>query len=97
MVANFGRPVGPVDSESGDIQPLAEARMIAATSGGIRVVSLYAPNGRSVGSTFYEAKLAWFDRLLRWLAEAGRPDEPIVLAGDFNVAPEDDDVWDAAA
>jgi exodeoxyribonuclease-3 len=47
-----------------------------------------------VGSIFYEAKLAWYDRLLRWLREARRPDEALVLGGDFNVAPEDADVWD---
>src|SRR5688572_973427 len=98
VVTNFGEPLRAARTpDVGDDEPLAEARMIAATSGGIRVVSLYVPNGRSVGSTFYEAKLAWFERLLRWLTEAGRPDEPIVLAGDFNVAPTDDDVWDAAA
>jgi exodeoxyribonuclease-3 len=98
VVTNFGESLRAARTpDVGDDEPLAEARMIAATCGGIRVVSLYAPNGRSVGSTFYEAKLAWFERLLRWLTEAGRPDEPIVLAGDFNVAPKDDDVWDAAA
>src|SRR5919198_1307029 len=46
---------------------LAEARMITALCGGIRVVSVYAPNGRVVDSPFYKAKLAWFDRLARWL------------------------------
>jgi len=66
VVANFGRPVGPVDSESGDIQPLAEARMIAARCGGVRVVSLYAPNGRTVGTQPYTAKLDWYRALLGW-------------------------------
>jgi exodeoxyribonuclease III len=60
-------------------------------------VCLYAPNGRIVGSAFYEAKLAWFDRLARWLAEAVDPREPLVLGGDLNVAPADIDVWDARA
>ncbi len=71
--------------------------MIAAECGGVRVVSLYAPNGRVVGSPFYDAKLAWYDRLPRWLEGASSPDEPLVLGGDFNVAPEDADVWDARA
>jgi exodeoxyribonuclease-3 len=71
--------------------------MIAATCGGVRVVSLYAPNGRTVGSVFYQAKLAWFDRLARWLGEAADPRAPLVLGGDFNVAPTDADVWDAEA
>jgi exodeoxyribonuclease-3 len=68
--------------------------MIAATCGGVRVVSLYAPNGRSVGSAFYQAKLDWYARLARWLESAADPAEPLVLGGDFNVAPEDIDVWD---
>ena len=71
--------------------------MIAAMCGGVRLVSLYAPNGRTVGSSFYEAKLAWFDRLARWLTDASDPAEPLLLGGDFNVAPEDIDVWDPRA
>jgi exodeoxyribonuclease III len=95
VVTNFGQPLGPARTpDAGDDEPLAEARMIAARCGGIRVVSLYAPNGRAVGSPFYDAKLAWFDRHTRWLDEAADPAEPLVLGGDFNVAPEDIDVWD---
>jgi exodeoxyribonuclease-3 len=60
-------------------------------------VCIYAPNGRAVDSPFYRAKLAWFDRLGRWLADAARPDEPLALGGDFNVAPADADVWDPRA
>ena len=71
--------------------------MIAATFEGVRVVSLYAPNGRSLGSPFYEAKLAWYDRLSRWVEQACDPGEPLVLGGDFNLAPTDLDVWDPAA
>src|ERR1051326_2258941 len=71
--------------------------MIAATGGGVRVVSLYAPNGRVVGSTHYASKLAWFERLARWLAEQNRPEDALVLGGDFNVAPSDADVWDPTA
>ena len=99
VVTNFGQPLQPARTEdAGDDEPLAEARMIAALCGGVRVVSVYAPNGRVVGSTFYEAKLAWFDRLARWLAEAAdRRPTPLVLGGDFNVAPTDADVWDPRA
>ncbi len=50
-----------------------------------------------MGSVFYQAKLAWYDRLLRWLGEASAPSDSLVLGGDFNVAPEDGDVWDASA
>ncbi|HEX6286321.1 MAG TPA: exodeoxyribonuclease III [Acidimicrobiia bacterium] len=101
VVTNFGE--GPVrDSRSRGTDdegfaPLKEARMVSATTSGIRFVSLYAPNGRQVGSVFYEGKLQWFERLRRWLAENCSPDEPLVLAGDFNVTPGDDDVWDARA
>jgi len=98
VVTNFGEPLRPaLTPDVGDDEPLAEARMISAVSGGIRFVCLYAPNGRVVGSPFYEAKLVWFERLARWLAEARDPGEPLVLGGDFNVAPEDADVWDARA
>ena len=98
VVTNFGESLAPArTADEGDDEPLAEARMISAVCGGIRVVSLYAPNGRVVGSPFYEAKLAWFGRLLRWLTEATKPEDPLVLGGDFNVAPTDRDVWDARA
>lgn len=72
------------------------ARFIAAVCGGIRVASLYAPNGREVGSAFWTAKLDWYARLRAWLA-AQDPAVSLVLGGDFNVAPTDLDVWDPAA
>jgi exodeoxyribonuclease-3 len=98
VVTNFGQPLRPAENpDAGDDEPFAEARMIAAVCGGIRVVSVYAPNGRSVGSLFYQAKLAWFGRLACWLAEAADPAELLVLGGDLNVAPEDVDVWDPKA
>ncbi|HET6795206.1 MAG TPA: exodeoxyribonuclease III [Acidimicrobiales bacterium] len=77
--------------------PDAEARALAATCGGVRVLSVYVPNGRSVGSEHYEAKLEWLDRLERHLTSSCKPDEPMVLCGDFNIAPEDRDVYDPAA
>jgi exodeoxyribonuclease-3 len=98
VVTNFGdatrRPTTP---DVADDEPLAEARMMAAVCGGVRVVAVYAPNGRIVGSPFYNAKLQWFERLARWLVEAADPKSALVLGGDFNVAPTDDDVWDPAA
>jgi exodeoxyribonuclease III len=94
VITNFGEPLRPAKTpDVGDDEPLAEARMISAECGGMRVVSIYAPNGRVVDSVFYEAKLVWFDRLRRWLQE----NMPAVVGGDFNVAPEDADVWDARA
>jgi exodeoxyribonuclease III len=95
VVTNFGQPLRRANTDDvGDDEPLAEARMISAMCAGIRVVSVYAPNGRSVGSPFYELKLAWFDRLARWLRETHDARTPLVLGGDMNVAPEDIDVWD---
>src|SRR3954470_14763082 len=61
VVTNFGEPLRPAQTaEAHEDEPFAEARMVAATCGGIRVVSVYAPNGRTVGSPFYDAKLLWF-------------------------------------
>jgi exodeoxyribonuclease-3 len=98
VVANFGEPLRRAATpEVGDDEPLAEARMLSAVCGGVRVVSLYAPNGRTVDSPFYHAKLAWYARLARWLEEAAAPADALALGGDYNVAPTDEDVWDPAA
>jgi exodeoxyribonuclease-3 len=98
VITNFGEPLRPATTaDVGDDEPLAEARMISAVCGSIRVVCVYAPNGRVVGSPFYQAKLVWFDRLARWLSETIRVDAPAVLGGDLNVAPADADVWDPRA
>jgi exodeoxyribonuclease-3 len=105
VVTNFGD--GPVRNsgagasglQEDDFDPSDEARMLGlrvSPPGGepIRLVSLYAPNGRVVGSPFYAGKLRWFERARRWLDETCRPDELLVLGGDLNVAPADTDVWD---
>jgi exodeoxyribonuclease III len=98
VVTNFGEPQRPAKTpDVADDEPMAEARMISAECGGIRIVSIYAPNGRVVDSPFYEAKLMWFARLRRWLDEAVEKNTAIVIGGDFNVAPEDVDVWDPRA
>ena len=98
VITNFGQPLGsdPTPDVSDD-EPMAEARMMSAVCDGIRVVSIYAPNGRVVDSPFYHTKLAWFERLARWFSETRAPAEPLIVGGDFNVAPEDTDVWDPAA
>ena len=98
VVTNFGEPLrADTTPEVSDDEPMAEARMMAAVCNGVRVVCIYAPNGRVVDSPFYHAKLGWFERLARWFATTRDPKEPLVLGGDFNVAPEDADVWDPAA
>ena len=71
-----------------------DTRLISATCGGVRVSSVYAPNGRSLDSPEYRYKLSWFDRLRRHLEDTCDPDGPVAVCGDFNVAPEDRDVWD---
>jgi exodeoxyribonuclease-3 len=98
VITNFGRPLEAApDPDSLEVNPLAEARMIAARCDGVPVISLYAPNGRSVGSPHYTAKLGWFDLLWGWLREAADLSAPLVIGGDLNVAPADIDVWDPAA
>ena len=97
VVTNFGRPLEPAVTEDDDDEPFAEARMIAATCGDVRVVCVYAPNGRVVGSRFYTAKLVWYERLGAWLDEHARPADRLVLGGDLNIAPTDLDVWDPKA
>jgi exodeoxyribonuclease III len=72
----------------------AEARALGATCGGVRIWSLYVPNGRKVDAPHYVYKLDWLTRLReaadKWL------DSPTALVGDWNIAPEDDDVFDVA-
>jgi exodeoxyribonuclease-3 len=104
VVTNFGEgpvrdssPGATVETDEEDFDPLDEARMVSAVCGGVRVVSVYAPNGRQVGSAFYAGKLAWFERLRRWLVETRDAVESLAIGGDFNVAPADADVWNAAA
>jgi exodeoxyribonuclease-3 len=74
--------------------PHPEARAMSAGCGGIRVVSVYVPNGRVPGSEHYEYKLAWLASLRDALA--GDP-ETTILCGDMNIAPTDDDVFDPDA
>jgi exodeoxyribonuclease-3 len=73
------------------------SRLLAATCGGVRVHSVYVPNGRAVDSEHYRAKLAWLDALHQYLSETCRPENPVAVCGDFNVAPTDVDVWNPAA
>jgi exodeoxyribonuclease-3 len=72
-----------------------EARVLAATVCGTRVMSVYAPNGQAVDSEAYQGKLAFYARLRRALDMRYRSEPALALCGDFNVAPEERDVWDA--
>src|ERR671921_837483 len=73
--------------------PHPEARAVAATCGGIRVVSVYVPNGRAPGSEHYRYKLAWLGALRDAIADPATT----VVCGDMNIAPTDDDVFDPEA
>ena len=74
-----------------------QARLIAATVEGLRIVCAYFPNGQEVGSDKYEYKLRWLGSLSRWLGGEAAAHPRLALLGDFNIAPEDRDVHDPAA
>ncbi len=73
-----------------------EARAIAGTFDGVRLWSLYVPNGRTLDDPHYAYKLEWLDRLAGITADTleNEPEVPLALMGDFNIAPLDTDVWD---
>jgi exodeoxyribonuclease-3 len=79
-----------------EFKEVQEARAIAATFDGIRLWSLYVPNGRTLDDPHFPYKLEWLDRLAAVTAETleNEPDQPLALMGDFNIAPLDTDVWD---
>ncbi|TNM69120.1 exodeoxyribonuclease III [Streptomyces sp. NP160] len=91
-----GFPGQPAWSSSPDVEAAAEARAIGATCGGLRVWSLYVPNGRSLEDPHLAYKLEWLAALRTagadWLQRD--PQAQVALCGDWNVAPQDDDVWD---
>jgi exodeoxyribonuclease-3 len=70
-----------------------QARVLAATIGDLRIYSIYAPNGQAVGSPAYDYKMKWYVRLRRCL-EREKREQPLVVCGDYNVAPKDEDVYD---
>jgi exodeoxyribonuclease III len=79
------------------VEPDSEARLMTARCDGITIVSIYAPNGRAVGSEHYQYKLSWFERLGSHLDAVTSPGDAVIVAGDFNIAPADVDVYDPAA
>jgi exodeoxyribonuclease-3 len=91
-----GFPGMPTWSAKEGVEPAPEARALGATCGGVRVWSLYVPNGRTLTDPHYRYKLQWLEALRTaaggWLAED--PGVQVALVGDWNIAPQDDDVWD---
>lgn len=75
----------------------SDTRLITATCGGVKVTSVYVPNGRSLDDPHYQYKLGWLRRLREHLSATSNPDEHVAVCGDFNIAPDDRDVWDPKA
>lgn len=86
----IGLPDAPVYEDT------LEPRAIGATCAGMRVWSVYVPNGREVGHPHYQYKLAWLDCLATTAQQelSQAPSRPFAILGDFNIAPTDADVWD---
>ncbi len=84
VVANF--------ADGGEPDP--DARIITAVCAGVRISSVYVPNGRSLDHEHYQYKLRWMAQLRRHIAALSSPDEQVVVTGDFNIAPTDLDVYD---
>ena len=84
VVTNFAKPIAPDH----------EARIISATCNGVKVVSVYVPNGRSLEDDHYKYKLEWMKKLKQHADAIAKPSERLVIGGDFNIAPTDEDVWD---
>jgi exodeoxyribonuclease-3 len=84
--------------DDGRDDPDPDARILWATCGGVRIASCYVPNGREVGHDHYHYKLDWLDRLKEDLkANTDCSKEQVAIVGDFNVAPDDRDVWNPEA
>ncbi|MBT8101289.1 MAG: exodeoxyribonuclease III [Gammaproteobacteria bacterium] len=85
-------PTDPVTDFPGFDDP--QRRILAASIDGVRVIDLYVPNGSEVGSEKYQYKLAWLDALHGFLQAEIAAHDKLVVLGDFNIAPADEDVYD---
>ncbi len=74
-----------------------QARVLSVTADGVRVVTVYVVNGRQVGAPEYELKLRWLDAFTSWLRRTYQAASPLLVLGDFNIAPDDRDVYDPVA
>ena len=86
----------PVRNFADGQEPDPEARLVTATCAGIRVSSVYVPNGRELDHDHYKYKLAWMKRLIDHLDADTSPTQGVVVTGDYNIAPEDQDVYNPA-
>jgi exodeoxyribonuclease-3 len=74
--------------------PDEDARIITAMCGGVQISSVYVPNGRALDNDHYQYKLRWMRRLDAHLAALCSTSDPVIVTGDYNIAPDDRDVWD---
>jgi exodeoxyribonuclease-3 len=97
IAAKTTLPITDVVRGFDDGEPDADARVISALVGGVRVICVYVPNGGDLESDKYPYKLAWYGRLRRSLDRTATPATPLVLCGDMNVTTDDADVWSPEA
>jgi len=88
------RHVVPDFADGGE--PDSDARLITATCGGVRITSVYVPNGRSLDNDHYRYKLEWMARLRAHVEATSSPSDDVIVTGDYNIAPDDRDVLDPA-
>jgi exodeoxyribonuclease III len=74
-----------------------QARVLSVTAGGMRILNVYVVNGQEAGAPEYELKLRWLDAFTTWLRNTYQAASPLMVLGDFNIAPDDRDVYDPAA
>lgn len=89
-------PAGAVVTNLPDLDD-PQRRILAATCGGVRIVNLYVVNGSEVGSEKFAYKLSWLEAVTRFLERELQDHERLVVLGDFNIAPDDRDVYDPEA
>jgi exodeoxyribonuclease-3 len=87
VVAGFAKP----------LEPDQDTRVLTPRCGPVSVTSVYVPNGRSLADDHYRYKLDWLAKLKEHLGAVSSPEEMVAVCGDFNIAPDDRDVWDPAA
>jgi exodeoxyribonuclease-3 len=92
-VISRAKPADPLTEFPGFDDP--QRRVLATTIDGVRIVNLYVPNGQSVGSEKYDYKLGWLAALRSFLEDELTRHDKLVVLGDFNIAPADEDVYDA--
>jgi exodeoxyribonuclease-3 len=82
-----------MDRNHGMVSPSSHSRYIEATVNGILIGCLYLPNGNPQPGPKFDYKLAWFERFIRHAATLCSSDQPVILAGDYNVIPTDFDIY----